>query len=110
MYENVLYKIKENVQMSRTENENNLIICFCKSENSALPKEILVQLGTLYTHYQPPIILFTEKLKYLEYMINTSFIPYDRQMLFYCSSDNKETLLNNIIKVFCYYSQYHEID
>ena len=109
-YANVLCKIKENVQISKTENENNLIICFCKNENSALPKEILLQLNTLYTHYQPPIILFTEKPKYLEYMINTSFIPYDKKMVFYCSSDNKETLLNSIIKVFCYYSQYHEID
>lgn len=109
-YSMILQKIKDNVQSSLTENENNLVICFCKTENSALPKEILSQLNTLYTHYHPPVILVTAKPKYLEYMINTTLVPYDKKMLFYCSLDNKESLLNDIIKVFCYYSQYHEID
>ena len=110
-FEFVIERIKANVQSSKTEMENNLIVCFVSSENSALPSDLLTQFMKMYSHYQPPVIFCGQNYKNLEYIINTNTnILYDKKMISYASNaaDKRDILINLIMKYYCYFSQYHE--
>lgn len=104
--------IQSSVQTGQPKTENNLIICFPSSPSSKLPKELIINISELYSHYHPLIIFVSSSPNELKANVEFDYLNYDKKMLTYIDSKNDltDTLRIELFKEYCYYSQYHELD